>query len=104
MKKNLCRLLVILMAWTPFQSVNAEMIGAERISSTIERADVVRALESFGVDPAAASARVAALTDDEMRSLASHIDEAAAGSGPAAVFGWIALAFVIYWFVWRRSK
>ena len=51
----------------------------ERIASALTRADVHAALASYGVDPQQASARVAAMTDDEARQIAGKIDALPAG-------------------------
>ena len=51
----------------------------DRVRSFLDRADVQAQLQSLGVDPAAARARVDALTDDEAAQIAGHIDQLAAG-------------------------
>ena len=93
--RTLCRLLAALMIWTPWQIAQAGMIGAgdnAAVLSTISRADVVRELQSFGIDPALAAERVAAMSDQELRSLA---DQHAGGNAAG-----IALAILIVWGVW----
>jgi len=54
-------------------------IERDRVSSFLDRADVQAQLQSNGVDPQAARARVNALTDDEIAKVASQIDQLPAG-------------------------
>lgn len=50
-----------------------------QLNTLLERADVQAKLQQFGVDPAAARTRVAALSDDEVASLADRLDQLPAG-------------------------
>jgi hypothetical protein len=52
----------------------------ERVKALVERPDVTRKLESLGVPPKDAVARVDALTDREVASLAARIDALPAGA------------------------
>jgi len=52
----------------------------ERVRGFLDRADVQAQMQQLGVDPAAARARVDALTDDEAAQLAGHIDQLPAGA------------------------
>ena len=111
MTRTLCRLLIVLMAWTPFQLAHAGIIStdqavgsaqAERaaVLGLIQRADVAGQLQSFGVDLSSAKDRVAAMTDEEVRSLAGKLNALPAG-GDAWVI--VILVGVILWLVfWRR--
>ena len=113
---TLCRLLIVLMAWTPYQLAQAGMIGTGQVASStsqtdrrvvlnfVGRSDVASQLQSFGVDVATAKDRVAAITDEEVRYLAERIGSmpAGAGGGPAGFLLFFMVAFIIYWFVWRR--
>ena len=106
MKKAISRLLVVLMAWTPYQAANAGMIETDRatVLQFVQRDDVRRELQALGVDPAAAAERVAALSDQEVNALANRIDSLpAGGSTVVPILGWILLAVVIYLYVWRRD-
>jgi len=69
--------------------------GVERdqVRNFLERADVQARMQSFGVDPAAARARVDALGDDEVAALAGRIDELPAGGHD--IVGAIVLVFLI---------
>ena len=113
--KNICRLLVALMIWTPYQIATAGMIGTDRavasasqadratVLNYLTRSDVQRQLQAMGVDAKVAKDRVAALSDEEVRSLAGRIDSAPAGamSSGAAILLIIVIAAAVWWF-WRR--
>ena len=51
----------------------------ERVTGFLERSEVRDRMQSLGVDPDAARSRVAALSDDEVASLADAIDRLPAG-------------------------
>jgi hypothetical protein len=70
-------------------------IAARRahVLATLNRADVAQALADKGVDMAAARARVAALSGDEVMALADQLDTAPAGA--ADVLGTIVFIFVL---------
>jgi hypothetical protein len=74
------------------QSTAGQAGGHARLNATLDRAEVVAALQARGVDPAAARARVAALTDAEADALAAQIDRAPAGGD---VLGTIVFIFVL---------
>lgn len=96
MKKTFIRLLTsYLIAATAFmgmaQSVQAAMITSDqlvaqstaseraKVNAFLERTDVVSKLEQFGVSPADAKARVAAMNDEEALAVSEKIDQAPAG-------------------------
>jgi hypothetical protein len=103
-------LLVVLMIWTPYQFAQAGMIGTDQVvfaASQADRAtvlnffsrsDVASRLQSFGIEPATAKERVAALTDQEVQSLARQIDSAPAGalSGVVAILLIAVLALIVW--------
>ncbi|HEY1151227.1 MAG TPA: PA2779 family protein [Pseudoduganella sp.] len=64
-----------------------------RLSSALQRADVQAALESNGIAPEAAQARVAALSDDEAAALAQQVDALPAGGD--GLVGALVLIFVV---------
>jgi hypothetical protein len=113
MKKMLCSLLMALMAWTPYQIAQAGMIGTDQgvastsqhdrstVLSFVSRNDVARQLQSFGIDPAGAKDRVAAMTDEEVRTLAGRIDSMPAGANGAG-FLILILIGVVAWWLWNR--
>jgi hypothetical protein len=54
-------------------------LDKERLLSLVERSEVQQRLQSLGVDPAAAKARIDALTDRELARIAQNMDELPAG-------------------------
>ncbi len=93
----------------PIVPVSAALIDNDRIAQaqTVEsdravvnefmnRADVRTKFESFGVDPAEANLRVAALSDAEVAKLAEQIKSSPAGQGAfGAVIGAVVLIFIV---------
>ena len=68
----------------------------ERILSFLERSDVRAQLESMGVNPADAKARVATLGDAEAAQLAAQIDSLPAGADAAGTILWaILIVFIV---------
>jgi hypothetical protein len=53
----------------------------DRVKSFLDRAEVRERLQALGVDPAAARARVDALSDQEIATLAGGMDRLPAGGG-----------------------
>lgn len=113
MKALLVRMLIVLMAWTPYQFAQAGMIGTDQVVSGtsqadrgavlnfVGRADVAGQLQSFGLDPSSARDRVAAMTDEEVRYLAGRIDSMPAGADGAGVLLLVIIVVVIWW-IWKR--
>ena len=109
--RTLCRILIVLMTWTPFHVAQAGIISTDQaigsaqsdrmaVLNLIQRSDVASQLQSFGVDRATAKDRIAALTDDEVRSLAGKLNAVPAGGDGLVV---LILVGVILWMVfWRR--
>src|SRR5262245_51934384 len=112
--KMLCRLLIALTFWSPIQFAQAGMIGTEQIVAAaaqadrttvmnfLSRAEVTSQLQAMGIDPATAKDRVAALSDQEVQSLAGRIQSMPAGASDA---GWILLILVVaaaVWWIWFR--
>ena len=79
--------------------VLAERDGAtdrERVLTFLGRADVREQIVALGVDPAEAAARVAALSDAQVREIAGQLDQLPAGqSAIAAVIGAILIIFLV---------
>lgn len=67
----------------------------DRLQTAIARDDVRNELERLGVDPAAASERVAALTDDELQVLAKDLDGQPAGGEILAVLGIVFIVLLV---------
>lgn len=113
MRQLLCRVLVLLMIWTPYQVAQAGMIGSDQVAQSasqadrstvmnfVSRADVANQLQALGLDAATAKDRVAAMTDDEVRYLAGRIDSMPAGADTAAVLLLIIIVAVVWW-AWKR--
>jgi uncharacterized membrane protein (Fun14 family) len=58
-----------------------------RIDAVLAREEVRSRLEQYGVDPAAADARIAALTDQELELLATELESLPAGGDLLAIVG-----------------
>ncbi|MEA3191942.1 MAG: hypothetical protein QOD26_275 [Betaproteobacteria bacterium] len=112
-----CRLLVALMIWTPYQIATAGMIGTDQavtasaqsdraaVLGFANRGDVARQLQTLGIDPKTAQDRIAALSDQEVQSLAGKIQSVPAGadSGDVAIaILVIAGIAVLVWYLWKR--
>jgi hypothetical protein len=95
------RLLIASLACLPFQA-RAEMIGTRQAVSAEQaqpaRAELAGKLQAYGVAPDLAQARVAALTDAEVRTLADTIADAPAGAVAGHVLG---IIFVALFLIWR---
>lgn len=111
--KTICRMLVVLMIWTPYQVAQAGMVGTDQVATTssqadrsavlgfVSRADVAGQLQAMGLDGATAKDRVAAMSDAEVSSLANRINSLPAGADTAGVLLLILIIAAIWW-VWKR--
>ena len=110
--RAVCRLLIALAIWTPYQATQAGMIGTDQIGqpsqadrgavlSFVGRSDVAGQLQALGIDPATAKDRVAAMTDDEVRYLAGRVHAMPAGGDLAGLLLLIVILAVIWW-AWKR--
>ncbi len=78
------------------QASPARSANLERVTRALARDDVRAQLVRYGVDPAQASARVAALSDHELASLADRMDSLpAGGDGALAIIGIVFLVLLI---------
>jgi hypothetical protein len=68
-------------------------IQRDQVVALLQRADVGRRLEAYGVDPAEVQARVAAMSDEEVARLAGAIDRLP--SGGVDIIGAIVLVFIV---------
>ena len=67
-----------------------------RVQAGLERDDVRAQLERFGVDPAQAAERVAALDDAQLAELAGRIDQLpAGGDGILVVLGVVFIVLIV---------
>jgi hypothetical protein len=106
-------LLIVLMAWTPFQWAQAGMIGTDQVVAStaqadraavlnfVSRSDVASQLQSFGIDASTAKDRVAAMTDQELRTIAGRIDAMPAGASNS---GWIIIIIIVLVIWWVATK
>ena len=107
----ICRMLVISMVMLPFQTVQAGMIGAEQavavataqaerqaVLSLISRSEVASQLQSLGLDASTAKDRVAAMTDQEIHSLAGQLDPLPAGATDGWVWAAVIIIGVLIWY------
>ena len=111
--KTICRLLVVLMVWTPYQVAQAGMIGTDSVATSssqadrnavlgfVSRADVAGQLQALGLDAATAKDRVAAMSDAEVSYLAGRIESLPAGADAWGVV-LIILVLAAIWWVWKR--
>ena len=111
--KTICRLLIGLMVWMPYQAAQAGMIGTDQVATTssqadrsavlgfVSRADVAGQLQGLGLDAATAKDRVAAMTDSEVSYLAQRIETLPAGGDTAGVILLILIIAAVWW-VWKR--
>jgi hypothetical protein len=106
------RLLIVCMLGLPF-SVNAALVGTDqivsaaqalaardRIATVIDRTEVARQLQAFGLAPDTAKDRLNALTDSEVAQLAGRIDSMPTGAAGTGVVVLILVALLIWW-VWK---
>jgi hypothetical protein len=115
MKKVTCRALIVSMLAFSFTAAHAGMIGADQaagaanadrgmVLSVLDRAETVSQLQSQGIDPEAARARVAAMSDQEVQALAHDMQTAPAGASLSAG-GWLAVVVVaaaVWYFAMRK--
>jgi hypothetical protein len=113
--KTICRLLIALMIWMPYQIATAGMIGSDQVAATspqadrttvlnfFARSDVANKLQSMGIDPSTAKDRVAAMNDQEVQSLAGRINALPAGADVSwgGILLVILIAAAVWWF-WQR--
>ena len=114
MKRTICRLLAVLMIWTPYQMASAGMIATDRsvassddraaLNAFFARAEVAQQLQSFGIDTANAKARVAALSDAEARALAGEVADAPAGGVYAAGIIAVIVIALVAWAIYKERN
>ncbi len=98
----------------PFQSVWAGMVGTDQaisaaaaqadrgtVLSVINRADVASQLRTMGLDTQTAQARVAAMSDDEVRTLAGKLDALPAGANSGWAWAAVIIIAVIVYYAWK---
>lgn len=110
-----CRFLVVSMMLLPFQTIQAGMIGTDQLVTAggaqsdraavlgmLERSDVASQLQALGLDPKVAADRVAAMTDQEVRSLAGQLDALPAGAASGWVWVAVIIVAILLFYNWKR--
>lgn len=108
------RILVVCMILSPLHA-GAGLIGTdqvlaagettaarERIATILERAEVVRQLQAWGLAPDAAKARANALTDSEVVELAGKLDALPAGADSTGVVLLILAVVLVWWLFFSK--
>jgi len=101
--KGICRLLIALMIWAPYQVASAGMLATTQASAGAERAALAAGLQAHGVDALIAKERVAAMTDQEVQSIAGEIANAPAGGVYTEGLLFIIIASLIIW-AWYKHR
>lgn len=109
----ICRFLAIAIMLLPFQTGQASMIGTEQVNSAatvqvdrnvvlnyLSRSQTINQFQALGLDAQAAKDRVAAMTDDEVSTLAGKIHAVPAGGDGLVAL--ILVVFFIWFFAFRR--
>jgi hypothetical protein len=112
--RMLCRLLMVLMIWTPMQLAQAGMIGTDQLVTAsasadrttvlefLGRAEVANKLQSWGLDASNAKDRVAAMTDQEVQGLAGKINSLPAGGDGWEIVLVLVIIGAVVWWIWFR--
>lgn len=113
--RMISRILIVAMMLLPLQTIQAGMIGTDQAISAasaqadrttvlnlLGRSDVANQLQSLGLDPQTARDRVAAMTDQEVRTLAGKLDALPAGAHTSG-WAWAAaiLVAVLIYYNWK---
>ena len=114
--RAVCRTLIALMIWTPYQIAQAGMIGTEQVVQQssqsdrgtvlnfISRAEVASQLQSLGISPSTAKDRVASMSDEEVRYLSGQIGSLPAGADNAGLIVLVLVIGLIAVGVWWYMK
>ncbi|MBS0337271.1 MAG: PA2779 family protein [Proteobacteria bacterium] len=110
-QRIIARMLIVSLAWAgmPATAVHAALIptdqvaagraspatSRDRVHAFLARADVRAEMERNGVDPQAADARVAALSDAEVDVLAGKLDSLPAGGDFGGIVGAAVFIFLV---------
>jgi hypothetical protein len=109
LRNTLCRVLIALMVWMPYQMANASMLGTDQVVAStaqtdraqvlgvLERGDVASRLQAYGIDPAQAKDRVQAMSDEEVGTLARQMEALPAGGNAAGLLILLVIVGVIWW-------
>ena len=110
----LCRVLILALLSLSFQTASAGIIGTDQaaaaatvqadravVMAALSRSEITSQMQAQGLDPTVALERVAAMTDQEVHTLASSINTAPVG-GNNALAAVIVLGLLV-WFIWYRK-
>jgi len=108
------RILVVCMILSPLHA-GAGLIGTdqvlaageaaaarERIATILERAEVARQLQAWGLAPDAAKVRANALTDSEVIELAGKLDALPAGADSTGAVLLILAVVLVWWLFFSK--
>lgn len=112
-KKMICRFLAVALMTLPFQTGQASMIGTEQVNAAatvqldrsivvnyLSRSQTVSEFQALGMDVQTAIDRVAAMTDDEVSTLAGKVSAVPAGGD--GLIALILVVFIIWYFAFRK--
>ena len=77
------------------QDAAAAASDRQRVNAFLDRGDVAARLQALGVKPADAKARVAALSDEDVSTLAGRMDALPAGGFVGDIIGALVLVFLV---------
>jgi hypothetical protein len=116
MKRNMCRFLIMLAVWAPYQMANAGMIATDQsvhlkmlggraaLNAFVARAEVASELQALGIDAAKVKERIAAMTDAEANTLAGDIASAPAGGVYTEGLVFIIVLAIVIWAIYKERN
>jgi hypothetical protein len=112
--RDICRLLIVCMGALPFGAY-ADLIGTDQVAAAVQtavardkvrdfisRSEVRNQLQGLGISPDTARARVSAMTDAEVASIAGRIDSLPAGGAAGWAIGASLLVIGLIWYYWVK--
>ena len=77
-------------------------VDRANVMKLLNRSDVADQLTLMGVDPQDTRARVAAMSDQEIQTLAGKLHALPAGADGSSILILLIVLGLIYWFVWKK--
>ena len=112
--RYICRMLIVCMGAFPF-STYAGMVGTDQVVAAAQsqgardklrdfvgRSEMRNQLQSLGISPTAAQARVSAMTDAEVASVVGQIDSLPAGGTSGWAIVAVLLVIGLIWYYWVK--